>query len=282
MPRSSAAFYYVAVSAIYIGLSVAAAAHPAVEPPADRTDIPGFCTSCHPNPEYEASSHSIALLKKGLTISAVCTDCHPAPLSTPLERKNIPRTCAQCHQGIYDTYIKSVHGKAFLKDNLDVPVCTDCHGEHAIKSAQEKTSSIYPKNIPQTCGKCHAREKLARKYSIAPGRIATYQKTYHGIALRFGKMEVAECASCHGIHDILPPGDPQSMVNLKNIPKTCGHCHPGAGKNFARGKIHLDPLGAATGIIWLINTLYRVLIVAMISGFLLMIALDLYGRFRKK
>ena len=30
-----------------------------------------------------------------------------------------------------------------------------------------------------------------------------------------------------------------SMVNAKNLPHTCGKCHPGAGTRFAIGPVHL-------------------------------------------
>ncbi len=49
---------------------------------------------------------------------------------------------------------------------------------------------------------------------------------------------MANCASCHGYHNILPSSDPKSTVNAKNLPATCGKCHPGAGTRFALGPIH--------------------------------------------
>ena len=47
-------------------------------------------------------------------------------------------------------------------------------------------------------------------------------------------------ASCHGVHNILPSSDPGSTISQINIVGTCGRCHPGAGENFALGKVHLD------------------------------------------
>ena len=48
-----------------------------------------------------------------------------------------------------------------------------------------------------------------------------------------GSQTVANCASCHGVHNILPSSDPKSTINAKNLPTTCGKCHPGAGQRFA-------------------------------------------------
>jgi hypothetical protein len=78
------------------------------------------------------------------------------------------------------------------------------------------------------------------------------------------------CASCHGVHDILPSSDPRSTINLTNLPQTCGKCHPGIGTRLGREffRIHAPP-GAAEGKPWLVNLvtrIYIVLIVVTIGG----------------
>ena len=277
-------YFYLAlfISAILFITVANADNHPKSVGNLKRMEIPKFCTECHPNPEYEESIHGKALKDKGLSVVAICTDCHNIAKDKFLDRRDIPKTCAKCHEGIYNIYKTSIHGKKLLLGNKDVPVCTDCHGEHTIKSSQDKSSSTYSQNIPKTCSKCHANEKLSKVYRFAARRLSTYQKSYHGIALKYGKIEVAECASCHGFHDVLPSLDPNSSVNIKNIPKTCGVCHSGAGKNFARGKIHIDPLGEQSGIIFIINLIYKILIISMMIGFSVMIILDLFRRLKNK
>jgi len=47
-----------------------------------------------------------------------------------------------------------------------------------------------------------------------------------------GQLFQANCASCHGVHNILPSSDPRSSVNAANLAKTCGVCHAGAGSRF--------------------------------------------------
>jgi hypothetical protein len=42
----------------------------------------------------------------------------------------------------------------------------------------------------------------------------------------------AICTDCHGVHNILPPQDPGSTVNPKNLLATCQQCHPNAGPNW--------------------------------------------------
>jgi cytochrome b subunit of formate dehydrogenase len=51
-------------------------------------------------------------------------------------------------------------------------------------------------------------------------------------------QSVADCASCHGYHGILPSADPKSMTHVSNLSKTCGKCHPGAGSRFSIGPVH--------------------------------------------
>lgn len=107
---------------------------------------------------------------------------------------------------------------------------------------------------------------------MAARRASTYLESYHGLAAQRGSSVVANCASCHGVHNILPSSDPHSMVNRANLVNTCGQCHPGVGKKFALGKVHVDaPLSADTGsmaVRW-IRTLYTGMILAVIGGMLL-------------
>lgn len=238
---------------------------------------------------YESSVHMKALKEKGLTVSAACNDCHgshkikpPDNPDSPINRFNIPKTCAKCHQGIYQTYIESVHGQDYLLQNKDVPICTDCHGEHSIKEHTNPDSSVYSTNIAEICGKCHENETLSKRYGIASQRLKTYLGTYHGIASKMGDTKVANCASCHGYHDIRPPNDPKSSVYPDNIPKTCGKCHPQAGKNFAIGKVHVAEAKESSMGRYFVEKMYTVIIVSTISGFLLFISVDLYAKRRKK
>jgi cytochrome b subunit of formate dehydrogenase len=43
------------------------------------------------------------------------------------------------------------------------------------------------------------------------------------------------------VHNILASSDPRSTINIKNLPATCGRCHPGAGTRFAIGLVHQLP-----------------------------------------
>jgi len=83
---------------------------------------------------------------------------------------------------------------------------------------------------------------------------------------------VANCASCHGVHNILPSSDPRSTINRANLVKTCGQCHPGVTDRFVAGKVHIEaPLSADVGskaVRW-IRKLYVSLIIFVIGGMVL-------------
>jgi cytochrome b subunit of formate dehydrogenase len=91
-----------------------------------------------------------------------------------------------------------------------------------------------------TCAQCHEGVRLTQEFGVAPRRVASYRGSYHGLASRIGTDVAANCASCHGVHNILPSSNPLSTVHKANLEKTCGSCHPGAGANFAASTIHVD------------------------------------------
>ena len=103
-------------------------------------------------------------------------------------------------------------------------------------------------------------------------RATTYLASYHGLASELGSAVVANCASCHGVHNILPSSDSRSTINRANLVKTCGQCHPGVTEKFALAKVHVDaPLSADMGSVavrW-IRKLYLSLIVVVIGGMVL-------------
>ncbi|HUJ08899.1 MAG TPA: cytochrome c3 family protein [Verrucomicrobiae bacterium] len=272
--------------------------------PVYRTNIPDTCGKCHANTaemekfhlrqrnpivSYEKSVHGIALLQKHELNAAVCTDCHGShdlhrstnPASK-LYWQNVPNTCGKCHDNVEQTYNRSVHGQAVKRGVRDAPVCTDCHGEHTIEAVKLASSRVSPANIPETCGQCHAAQRIITQYRLPPNVFTTYIQSFHGLALQGGNLTAANCASCHGVHDILPASDPLSTINPKNLPQTCGKCHPGIGTRMSAEffRIHAPP-GAAEGKPFLVNfisRLYIVLIVITIGG---MVTFNLLDYLRK-
>lgn len=184
--------------------------------------------------------------------------------------------------GIEKDYLEGVHGKDYLKGIKDVPVCTDCHNEHDISSPQDLSSAVYATKVAEVCSRCHDDEALARQYGFLTSRLKTYTSSYHGTASKFGETTVANCASCHGHHDIRTSNDPESSIHYDNLPETCGQCHPGAGINFAKGKIHVISEKSTNKWAYFVKVFYIILIAGIISVFLIFIAVDLFHRLTQR
>ncbi|MDI6809274.1 MAG: cytochrome c3 family protein [Candidatus Eisenbacteria bacterium] len=258
------------------------------------------CTRCHyrGNPagapqmvkytEYAESVHGIAA-RAGNQKAPVCQDCHGAhnvrkhaDPQSGMWRGTISETCGRCHLEVYSVYRESIHGRAVKEGKLDSAVCTDCHGEHSIKSPENPESTVYLTNIPQTCPKCHAPKGIASKYGIKTGQVKTFEDSFHGIGIKFGMKTVASCASCHGVHDIRAADDLRSTVHIKNIPTTCGKCHSGANINYAKGRIHVDPKKKESGAIFYVSFFFKWLTISVMLGLLAHMALDLSRRARER
>jgi cytochrome b subunit of formate dehydrogenase len=132
-----------------------------------------------------------------------------------------------------------------------------------------------------TCAPCHESAFLNEKYGLPAGRLASFVDSYHGLKSKAGDTRVANCASCHGGHRILPSSDPASSINPANLPKTCGGCHPGIDAALAQTKIHDTAPGARTHWARVITRVYLALIVGIIGGMLLYVVLDFLRQTRK-
>ena len=260
------------------------------------------CARCHANQEiaqklsipvvrpveaYLASAHGRAVAAGRR--AAVCSDCHGShailPGSDPrssIWRTHVPETCGTCHQQVLAAYRDSVHGEAVARGVREAPVCTDCHGEHRILRTTEAASPVFAANIPrETCGRCHGDTRLSQKYGLSAGNVSAFEDSFHGLALRSGQLTVANCSSCHGVHDILPSSDPRSHVNAANLPATCGKCHPGAGARFTIGTVHVVATSASTRAVYWARLIYLWLIGLAIGGMVIHNALDVTRKARR-
>lgn len=273
--------------------------------PLSKQKQPDTCASCHSNPGflsrhniplahpvefYKQSVHARAIAAGNLK-AAVCSDCHSSHSILPsrdakstINHWNVANTCGQCHSEIEKTYLSSIHGQAMLASVRDAPVCTDCHGEHLILAPTNAASPVSAGEVSTvTCGRCHGDTALARRYNLPTDRVPSYADSYHGLAMREGSQTVANCASCHGVHNIYPSSDPRSTVNPANLSKTCGHCHQGAGQYFAIGRVHVNINGGPSGpVVRWIRWTYWILIPLTLGFMLLHNLLDFLRKLRRR
>ncbi|MEW6033421.1 MAG: cytochrome c3 family protein [Chloroflexota bacterium] len=215
------------------------------------------CLACHSNPTLTTKNGqgvtiSLYVSAADLTRSAHryvdCSTCHsskPHQTPTPLTKLSLAQKCGTCHQYELKLHLTSIHGSQLLKGNPDVASCADCHSTnsnpHSIVRVLEPTASAYPKNIAQTCARCHGDPQLMARYGIVEKVYESYMRSFHGKAIALApdiavQLNKATCVSCHGTHDIKAVDDPAAPVaGMANLAKTCEQCHPGAGVAFASG-----------------------------------------------
>ena len=147
-----------------------------------------------------------------------------------------PNSCIKCHSGLADERLSKptqlfdhdIHKERGLN-------CTDCHGGDSTQDdkqlakdpAKGYIGKPQPSQIPAFCGKCHSDANLMKKYnpSLRVDQVQEYYTSVHGQRLKAGDNNVATCVSCHGVHGIRPPDDPQSNVFALNVAETCSQCH---------------------------------------------------------
>ena len=274
--------------------------------PINPANIPETCGKCHEDQDliaelkirfqhpirvYDSSVHGKASAG-GLTQAATCNDCHstdgsahhiypPIHPESRINHFNIPKTCGQCHRAIEEEYWEGIHGQLTARGEVDAPICTTCHGEHGILSIEDPRSPVSTYRLAEaTCTPCHESAALNEKYNLPTGRMQSFVDSYHGLKSMAGDKSVANCASCHEAHLILPAYDERSSVNPANLQQTCGHCHEGISAEVATVPIHETATGHRAGLAHLIQIIYVGLIIVVIGGMVVHWLIDLYRRIR--
>jgi hypothetical protein len=192
-----------------------------------------------------------------------------SPVSSPQDND---RTCLVCHD---DPGLRSSAGTPVYVDPK--LLAGSVHGRAAVGCIGCHTDLSAVEDFPHASGLETVRCKACH---------GDYARTssggVHGTSARGLTARPVLCKDCHGAHDILPSSDPRSPVHPSNRPSTCGRCHPGAGPNFSRGRVHEFPATGGPSPAGVVRALYKVLIGGMTGFFLLYIAVDLlrWGRGR--
>jgi formate dehydrogenase gamma subunit len=269
--------------------------------PVAKRNLASTCGTCHANPDflarhklpfarpveaYQRSVHGRAI-ERGNASAPSCSSCHGShgiraarQEQSKINHWQVPATCGACHEVVQKSYAASVHGEAAARGVAAAPVCTDCHGEHTILAPSEPGSLVNPARVSSvTCGRCHADERLAARYNLPIDKVPAFEDSFHGLALRSGSQTVANCASCHGVHNILPSRDARSTIHPDNLGKTCGSCHPGAGARFAIGPVHVRAATASEHrVVRYVRVFYLIVIPATLGFMLLHNLLDFLAK----
>jgi hypothetical protein len=191
------------------------------------------CTKCHEavGQDYAISTHG-QMHAKNDPNAPFCTECHGThkvlgknDRSSPIFSTNVPTLCARCHRegekaairytgtdrDIIQNYTESIHGKGLLQSGLTVTAtCTSCHTAHRELPKTDPRSSVYPKNIPDTCGQCHN------------GIEKQFENSVHSASVTHTDLPLPVCNDCHSAHTI----QRTDITGFKlEIMTKCGRCH---------------------------------------------------------
>jgi cytochrome b subunit of formate dehydrogenase len=123
--------------------------------------------------------------------------------------------------------------------------------------------------------------KLSEKYGMASKMVVSFLDSYHGLKTKAGDLSVANCASCHGFHRVLPSTDSTSTIHSANLQKTCGECHPGISGKLAATPIHgIGGEGLQTKPAEMVEKIYIWAIIVIVGLMALHWLLDLFQHIR--
>ena len=143
---------------------------------------------------------------------------------------SVSQMCKKCHAGEFEKLGGSIHATLSTTGKESIVQCTTCHNAHGIVAVKDPASPVYPLNLPATCARCHSNPSYMRTYnpSLPVDQMEKYRTSVHGTLNANGDPKPADCASCHGSHDILSVKDVKSRVYPVNLPAVCSECHSNA------------------------------------------------------
>ena len=142
--------------------------------------------------------------------------------------------CLNCHldweseEGSAAKYARDIHSQKGLG-------CTECHGGDPslddmddVRNSKGYRGVPNHLEVPDFCARCHADAAYMHEHnpSLPVDQLAKYKTSVHGQRLFARKdKKVANCISCHSVHEIGTGQMPYSSTHPTNLPATCGECH---------------------------------------------------------
>ena len=236
------------------------------------------CLQCHGNSEFstEKNGEKISLYvdaemyKDSIHGTNSCVICHPQEKTFPHQEvvygqqlnEKVLKSCEACHQEPTKQFLTGSHAK-------EGPFCTDCHGkEHDIKAISGEVTN--KKQSVEQCISCHEGKV-----------VKSYEESFHGKAVNLGSKRAASCIDCHGAHNAMGAGDPNSPVSKQNVGDTCAKCHGKSASGFALGKEHFDLTANGDGKpMYFTYKFFTWLTILVISLLIIHIEMELFRKFR--
>jgi predicted CXXCH cytochrome family protein len=158
-------------------------------------------------------------------------------LLTPLTLRGAEDNCLTCHQEFEDEdgpshmIARDIHTQRGLG-------CVDCHGGDTSLEDMDEVREVAGYRgvpdyleVPDFCARCHSDAAYMRNHnpSLPTDQLDKYRTSIHGQRLFENRdRKVANCISCHTVHEIGDGRLPHSSTHPLNVPATCGKCHADA------------------------------------------------------
>jgi len=210
--------------------------------PVSPLHVPFTCGKCHQEgtsvmrqrrihqdhilENYSESIHGEGLLRKGLIVAANCASCHTAhnilPHTDPgssIARRNIAKTCTQCHAQIEAVHRKTIKGELWEKEANVLPACVDCHQPHKVRKV------FYTQGMANAdCLACHDKTDL----KATDGR-SVYVDLREHQSSRHARISCAQCHSGVNVSLVRPCAAIKVKVD-------CASCHTEVAQEYAQSQ----------------------------------------------
>lgn len=145
--------------------------------------------------------------------------------------------CVTCHQDFEDEDGPShlINRDIHFQKGLG---CASCHGGNPVHDdmddvRDDRSFKGVPNHsqVPEFCARCHSDASYMHEHnpSMATDQLEKYKTSTHGKRLfNNNDNKVANCVSCHSVHQIASAGLPYSSTHPLNLVEICSQCHSDA------------------------------------------------------
>ncbi len=161
------------------------------EPQAAAPEAKDSCVACHSDEAFMVTNRKLYDYYQNWQLSVhadagvTCTDCHggnpkasskaeahsgtagsATSSASRINFRNVPKTCAGCHEGIYEGYKQSKHFAHLNAKGKSAqgPNCVTCHGS-------VNAGILHADTVRGVCSKCH--NKKTKNHPEVPDRAST-------------------------------------------------------------------------------------------------------------
>ena len=159
-----------------------------------------------------------------------CSTCHVSQADELAQSIHEKIGCQECHGGEATYDLSAEQLKDYRVDQSTARGERDATAGRARTGAFDHGTSFKDKpsrkEIPISCGTCHADVERMNPYGLHTDQLVRYLTSVHGKTLtEKGDDRVAVCIDCHGSHGVLSAKQPNSKTHPLNVPDTCAVCH---------------------------------------------------------